>query len=98
MDIQFEFERFRVEMNLQTQRLREDLDTARGELLAANTALHAVIALHPDRHRLGVALWGFETKALKRLEGASPRYQGTFHAAIAAFQAEMMDAGASGAG
>lgn len=95
MDLQFEFERFRVEMTLLTRRLSEDLDIARGELLATNAALHAVIAVNPDRNRLGVALLEFERQAMKRLEGASTKYQGSYQATMFALKLAMTDADAS---
>lgn len=95
MDLQFEFERFRVEMTLLTRRLSEDLEIARGELLATNVALHAVIAVNPDRNRLGVALQEFEKQATRRLEGASSRYQRSYETTMFDLKVAMMDADAS---
>lgn len=86
MDIKFELDRLRFETNHQIAQLREDLEVARGDLLATNAVLHAVIATHPDRSRLRAMLAKVDEQASERAKVASITYRNAYLAAMSSLE------------
>lgn len=95
MDLKFELDRLRFEMDNQLTRLREDLEAACGDLLATNAVLHAVVATHPDRDRLRAVLATFDRQASERAKAGSTKYRHAYAGAMSGFEWTMKDADAN---
>lgn len=95
MDLKFELDRLILEMNRQVAQLREELDVARGDLLATDAVLHAVVATHPDRNRLRTVLAKFDRQASERAKAGSSKYRYAYVAAMSRLEETMTDADAS---
>ncbi|KRA17628.1 MULTISPECIES: hypothetical protein [unclassified Lysobacter] len=98
MDFKFELDRLRFEMNQHVLQLREDLDVARGDLLATNAVLHAVVATHPDRERLRSVLAKFDEQASERAKAGSTKCRYAYAGAMSSLEWTMTGADASVAG
>ncbi|UHQ22787.1 hypothetical protein LVB77_19400 [Lysobacter sp. 5GHs7-4] len=74
----------RMEMHNMIASVRKDLDHTTGELLATQMVLHAVIANHPDRHRLYDVIarsdMRFEDRAAKKSDDCKRAFSSAWYA------------------
>lgn len=83
MNESIELQRLREETRLALASMRAELDQARGDLLATNAVLHAVIAADPERAKLRNRIAQVDKQIQANGDGWSPRFRDAYTTAIA---------------